>query len=80
MFSTKITEVFAKKEKARQRLDLSGIFKKLFFLVVKEAMAIALVIRIFNLIAKFLAHAFCVLASFKLAGAIAARSFKAFLY
>ena len=80
MFSTKIIEILTKKEKARRGLASSELSMKLFFLVVKEAMAVALVIRILNLIAELAAHAFCVLASFKLAGAIAARSFKAFLY
>ncbi len=56
------------------------LFAPSLFLVIEKAMAISLVIGILYLIAEFAAHTLRVVTSFKLAGAIAARSFKTFFY
>ena len=52
----------------------------LFFLVIEEAVTVALIFLVCYLLTELLAHTFVVFGAFKTAGAITSRSLQAFLY
>ena len=60
--------------------DLLRICKPLFFLIIQEAVAVALKIRVLDLVAELLAHAFIFLAPLQTAGAVAARPRKVIVF